>query len=74
MRLHRLPRRLDGENGPRAVKRERLRDEIVLAADAADDLAVFETVGNRSPIKVAIIALLTKRPSTRARRFAASSP
>ena len=42
-----LPRRFQREDRSRALQREGLRHEIILAADAADDLAVLEAVGNR---------------------------
>jgi len=42
-----LPGRLQRQDRARAAQRERLRHEVVLSADAADDLAVFEAVGNR---------------------------
>ena len=44
-----LPGRFDREDRAGAGKRERLRHEIILAADAAHDLSVFEAVGNRGP-------------------------
>ena len=43
----RLPRRLQREHRARAGQRKRLRHEIILAADAAHDLAVVEPVGDR---------------------------
>ena len=44
-----LPRRFQRQDRARALQRKSLRHEIVLAADAAHDLAVIETVGDRSP-------------------------
>ena len=45
----RPPRRLQREDRACAVQRKGLRHEIILAADAADDLAVFQPVRHRSP-------------------------
>ena len=42
-----LPGRFEGKYRARALQRERLRNEIILTADATHDLAVFEAVGNR---------------------------
>src|ERR1700676_5550653 len=41
-----LPCRLDREDRARPPQRERLRDKVILAADAAYDLSVFKAVGN----------------------------
>ena len=42
-----LPGRFDREDRARTLQRERLRHEIVLAADAAHHLSVFKAVGDR---------------------------